>query len=190
MCLHAQLSRFIPVSAEESADLALILRCLETEPAVFTRENPLVHMSASGWIVNPDRTQVLMAYHNLYQSWAWLGGHADGDENLLRVALREAQEESGLRHVRPVLEDIFSVEVLPVLGHWKRGRYVSSHIHLNMTYLLEADDGQAVRAKPDENSGVRWFPLDEAVAASSEEWMRDHVYQKLNGKLRAGGLTK
>ena len=180
-----QLAAFTPFNAEEAADLALIRRCLETEPAVFTRENQLAHMSASGWIVNRERTKVLMVYHNLYQSWSWLGGHADGDEHLLRVALREAQEESGLTHVRPVSEDIFSVEVLPVFGHWKRGAYVPSHIHLNVTYLLEADDHEPLIIKPDENSGVRWFTPEEALAATSEEWMRDHIYQKLINKLDA-----
>ena len=126
-----------------------------------------------------------MAYHNLYQSWSWLGGHADGDEDLLRVALKEAREESGLANIIPVTEGIFSAEALPVFGHMKRGVYVPSHTHLNVTYLLEADEMEATHIKPDENSGVRWFELDEALAAVSEDWMREHIYEKLNAKLRA-----
>jgi len=185
MELIRQLETFKPSNEEEAADLRLALECLRNEKHIFTRENGLVHMTASAWIVNRERTKVLMAYHNLYQSWAWLGGHADGDENLLRVALREAQEESGLAHVRPVSEAIFSVESLPVFGHWKRGAYVPSHIHLNVTYLLEADEGDTLHEKPDENSAVGWFGLDEALEKVSEEWMRDHIYQKLNEKLRA-----
>lgn len=183
MTLAEQLRRFVPFNEEEARDRDLILTCLEREPDVFTRENALVHMTASCWIVNPTRTRILMAYHNLYQSWAWLGGHADGDENLLRTALREAQEESGVVHVRPVSEEIFSVEALPVFGHWKRGQYVSCHTHLNVTYLLEADDEDELHIKPDENSGVRWFTPEEALRAVSEDWMREHVYQKLNAKL-------
>ena len=80
-----------------------------------------------------------MAYHRLYDSWAWLGGHADGDRDLLAVALREVREESGLAEVHPVSEDLYSLEILTVDGHEKHGRYVSSHLHLNVTYLLEAD---------------------------------------------------
>lgn len=95
-----------------------------------------------------------MAYHRLYDSWAWLGGHADGDRDLLAVALREVREESGLTEVRPVSEDLYSLEILTVDGHEKHGRYVSSHLHLNVTYLLEADPSAAIRPKPDENS--RW----------------------------------
>ena len=69
-------------------------------------------------------------------------------------------------------------------GHVKRGQYVSSHLHLNVTYLLEADDSAQVTVKPDENSAVGWFPLDDAVAASNEPWFRERVYSKLNAKLR------
>lgn len=185
MELIRELEAFVPFNQEEAADLALVLDCLRREGNIFTRENSLVHMTASAWIVNRERTKVLMAFHNLYQSWAWLGGHADGDENLLRVALKEVQEESGLAHVRPVSEAIFSVESLPVFGHMKRGKYVSSHIHLNVTYLMEADEADAIHEKPDENSAVGWFGLDEALEKVSEEWMRDHIYQKLNEKLRA-----
>ena len=82
-------------------------------------------------------TRFLMAYHNIYDSWAWTGGHADGEADFLKVAIREAMEETGITRVTPVTEDIFSLEVLTVDGHEKKGAYVSSHLHLNVTYLLE-----------------------------------------------------
>ena len=85
--------------------------------------------------------------------------------------------------MRPVSERIYSLEILTVDGHEKRGQYVSSHLHLNVTYLLEADPAEAVRCKPDENSRVAWFPLAEAVAASAEPWFRQRIYGKLNAKL-------
>ena len=184
MELIRKLESFVPWNEEEAADRELICQCLQSEPEIFTRKNELVHMTASAWIVNRERTKVLLAFHNLYQSWAWLGGHADGDGDLLRVALKEAREESGLAHVRPVSEDIFSVESLPVFGHFKRGQYVPSHIHLNVTYLLEADETDPLFIKADENSGVRWFTLDDAIAACTEPWMQKHIYTKLNQKLR------
>lgn len=126
-----------------------------------------------------------MAYHNLYDAWAWLGGHADGEADLLQVAMREAVEESGLPDVRPVDGEIFSVEILTVDGHEKHGRYVSSHLHLNLTFLLEADPKAPLHHKPDENGLVAWFRPEEAVAASSEPWFRRRIYTKLNEKLRA-----
>ena len=142
-------------------------------------------MTASAWVTNERRDRILMAYHKIYDSWAWLGGHADGERDLLAAAMREVREESGVVHVRPVMEDIFSLEVLTVDGHEKRGRYVSSHLHLNVTYLLIADDTDTLTVKPDENSGVRWFTPDGAVEASSEPWYRERIYKKLNAKLAA-----
>lgn len=184
MSLEQQLLAYTPYNEQEARDRELILRCLKDEADLFTRKNDLVHMTASAWIVNAERTKVLMAYHNLYQSWAWLGGHADGETDLLAVALKEAQEESGLAHVRPIMEQIYSVESLHVCGHVKRGQYVSSHIHLNVTYLLEADENDPLFIKADENSGVAWFAPEEAEAVCTEPWMRDHIYHKLNEKLR------
>lgn len=185
MTLEQQLLSYRAWNEQEARDREVILRCLRGEPDVFTRSNPLAHMTASAWIVSPNRARVLMAYHNVYHSWAWLGGHADGDTDLLRVALREAREESGLVHVRPVTGELFSLEVLTVEGHIKRGAYVPSHLHLNVTYLLEADEGEALTVKPDENSGVRWFTLEESETAPSEAWFCARVYHKLNCKLRA-----
>lgn len=184
MDLQEQVERYIPYNEQEERDRQLILKCLREEPDVFTRKNALAHMTASGWVVNRSRDRALMAYHKIYDSWSWLGGHADGETNLLQVALREVREESGVRTVRPVSGDIFSLEVLTVDGHIKKGSYVSSHLHLNVTYLLEAGEEEPLRVKSDENSGVAWFGLEEAVKASSEPWFQKWVYAKLNEKLK------
>ncbi len=176
--LRKRLEAYSPMNEQEQSDRRLMLQYMEIFPNLLTRENELAHFTASCWIVNPDRTKVLMAFHNLYQSWAWLGGHADGEENLLNVALREAQEESGVSDARPVSEEIFSLEILGVDAHRKCGRHVSAHLHLNVTYLLEADDRLPVRPKPDENSAVRWLLADTVLQEVSEPEMRV-VYRKL-----------
>ena len=111
------------------------------------------------------------------------GGHVEPGESFTGAVIREVREESGLEAVRPVSRDIYSLEILTVDGHEKRGRYVSSHLHLNLTYLLEADPAAPLRCKPGENSQVAWFGLEEAVAASSEPWFQKRVYSKLNEKL-------
>lgn len=182
--LIRQIRDYRPFNEQEEMDRKLILRCLEMEKDVFTRNNGVAHFTASAWVVNQTRTRVLMAYHNIYHSWSWLGGHADGEEDLLQVAVREVQEESGLKQVRPVSGEIYSMEVLTVDGHVKKGTYVSSHLHLNLTYLLEADEADVLRIKEDENSGVAWFVPEEAVTASSEPWMRERIYRKLNEKMK------
>ena len=182
--LMDQLRAFTPYNAQEEMDRALILDQLERVPDIFSRENRLAHMTASAWVLSPSHNRVLMAYHNIYNSWSWLGGHADGEIDLLAVALREVREESGIATVRAISPLPISVESLTVDGHVKRGQYVSSHLHLNVTYLLEADDRGAFHAKPDENSAVGWFAPDDAVAASTEPWFREHIYSKLNEKVR------
>ena len=184
MVLRKQIEAYQPFNEQEERDKELILEYMAENPNIFLRESRLAHMTASAWIVNKERTKILMAYHNIYNSWSWLGGHADGETDLLKVALREAREESGLRNVRPVSEDIYSLESLTVDGHIKKGKYVSSHLHLNVTFLLEADEEDSLSVKPDENSGVAWFGLEEAIKASTEEWFRENVYAKLNEKLK------
>lgn len=196
-----QIEAYEPYNEQEARDKEIILSMLtETERMgedIFSRENRMAHMTASAWVVNRDRTKVLLAYHNIYNSWAWLGGHADGERNLLSVAVREVCEESGLTpaHVRPAwlisqkgdlsqgsAGDIFSLEVLAVGGHFKKGEYISSHLHLNVTYLLESDEEETLYKKEDENSSVKWFLPEEALAASSELWFAEHIYRKLNEK--------
>ena len=181
--LEKMIKAFIPFNEQEERDQYLLLDSLKQE-GVFTRDNRFCHFTASAWVVNERRDKVLMAYHNLYNSWAWLGGHADGNEDLLAVALKEVKEESGLSYVRPVSEGIFSLESLTVDGHIKNGVYVSSHLHLNVTFLIEGKENESLQIKEDENSDVAWFSLEEAVAASNEKWFRENVYTKLNDKLK------
>ena len=184
MNLKEELEQYEPFNEQEEKDREVILKWLAMDPdTLYTRANTAAHLTASAWVVNPAKTKVLMAYHNIYNSWAWLGGHADGNEDLLQVAMKEVREESGIREVHPLSEKIFSIEALTVDGHIKKGEYVSSHIHLNITYLLEADPDQPLHHKADENRAAAWFDLEEVYVKSSELWFTEHIYRKLNEKL-------
>lgn len=182
--LISQIQAYEPYNEQERVDKEVTLDYMRNNEDIFLRTNLKAHMTASAWIVNKDRTHVLMIYHNIYDSWAWTGGHADGDQDLLAVAVREAKEETGV-DAFPVSEDIYSIELLNVHGHIKRGAYVPCHMHINVTYLLEADDSIPVRAKTDENKAVQWFDLDQVLKMPSkaEQWMTDNIYSKLNAKL-------
>ena len=177
--LIRQIEQYIPFNEQEQQDKAQMLAFARSGVALLTRDNPVVHLTASAWVVSPDRKQVIMVYHNLYRSWSWMGGHADGDANLLRVAKKEVMEECGLKELRVVSPDIFSLEILCVDGHEKKGRYLSSHLHLNVTYLFEADPAQELRIKPDENSGVAWVHVEDIPKKSSEVWFCERIYSKL-----------
>ncbi len=169
---------FEPGCTQERRDQEAMLFYLATFEDLLTRENPLLHVTVSAWTMNPRRDQVLMVYHNIYQAWSWVGGHADGDRDLISVAERELTEETGLKEFRLVSPAPLSLEILGVQGHEKQEAYVSSHLHLNVTYFFEAPQHQPLKVKPDENAGVAW----RGVAAVREDQREKHmqkIYQKL-----------
>lgn len=188
MGLYQQIKEYIPYNEQEARDREMMLRFMERNPDYLERTNKTAHFSTSLWVVNPDRTKILMIYHNIYRSWSWIGGHADGEEDLKAVALRELFEETGVKNARLVSGDIFSLESLTVDGHEKRGEYVSSHLHLNVTYLAVAREEDELVVKPDENSGVRWFETEEGLEACVEQWIVERVYRKLVEKVRCLGI--
>ena len=165
--LISQIKKYKAFNEQEEKDKYLLLEWIMDNEDAFSRENKIAHITATGW--------------------SWVGGHADGETDLLAVAMREVKEETGIKKVCPVTEDIFSLESLTVDGHIKNGSYISSHLHLNITYLLEADSEETVSIKEDENSGVAWFAPEEALKKSSEPWFVAHIYKKLLDKMDETG---
>lgn len=179
------IAAYIPRSEDEAADKEMILSYMRQYPdTILSRENRIAHLTASGFVLSGDGKWVLMAHHNIYRVWAWTGGHADGDGNLLAVALREAREETGAGHIRPLSPSIASLEILPVWGHVKRGAYVPSHLHLNVSYLLTADREGPLTIREGENTQVGWLPADQLLEYTNE-WQMDKVYTKLLERGRA-----
>lgn len=179
--IAALLEGYRPHDPREAQDLACLRRYMARWPDLLSRENTALHFSASGLILDERHTQTLLCWHNLYKSWSWTGGHADGDGDLLAVALREAQEETGAVCTAPGGR-LLGVDILPVWAHEKRGAPVASHLHLNLTFLLQAQRAAPLTAKPDENSGVAWFALERLPEISSEPDMRP-VYRRLLERL-------
>ena len=184
MSLREQILAFVPGNEQETRDKEELLSWLDSGIDIYTRRCNAAHLTASGWVVSPDKKQVLLAYHNLYDSWAWLGGHADGEADLQAVAKREVLEESGLADCKTLSDGIFSLEILTVDGHEKHGSYISSHLHLNVTYLFEADPSAPLRCKPDENKAVAWFPAEQVLEKSTEKWFCERIYSKLIEKVQ------
>ncbi len=187
MALLKDLQRYEPFNEQEAADKQVILDALRNNSPACWDRSAQAHMACSIWTVDPSRTQTLAVYHNIYDSWSWIGGHADGEQDLATVSLRELQEETGVTgKLLPCGPgDIYSCEVLTVDGHVKRGSYVSSHLHLNVTYLAVADLNEPIRIKEDENSAVAWMPIEELYSRSTEPWIRERIYRKLIDKLNA-----
>ena len=188
--LKENINNFVPYNEQEEVEKNIMLKFINDFDDVLTRENVYGHFTSSAFVLNKERTKILMVYHKIYNSWAWTGGHSDGDSNLLYVAMKEAKEETGIKNVKPILNDIYSLELISVRGHIKKGKYVASHTHFNVTYLLEADENEEIHIKEDENIGVKWVPIDEILDATSETWVRDRVYSKIINKMKKDGIIK
>lgn len=186
--LKENIKKFIPYNEQEEVERKIMLNYINDFDDVLTRQNEYGHFTSSAFILNKERTKCLMIYHKIYNSWAWTGGHSDGDTDLLYVAMKEAKEETGIKNVIPVSKDIYSLEIINGNGHEKRGKYVGSHVHLNVTYLLEADENEEIHIKEDENSGVKWVPINEILRVTSEHWVRDRVYAKIIDKMKKDGI--
>jgi 8-oxo-dGTP pyrophosphatase MutT (NUDIX family) len=180
--------QYQPENGEERGEKEVILQYITQFPeTILYRENEFAHMTSSGFIMNKALDKVLMVYHNIYDTWAWTGGHADGDEDLLNVAIKEAKEETGIQKIFPLTRDILSLDILPVWGHYKKGKYISTHMHLSAAYVLIGDEEDLLTIKPDENSGVKWIECS-CLESYIKEPKILPIYKKLIN--RARGLTK
>ncbi|NRT71615.1 NUDIX hydrolase [Clostridium beijerinckii] len=172
-----------PCNEQEMKDKEIILKYSSIFDDILTRDNEIIHMTSSAFVINKARSKVLMVHHNIYNSWAWTGGHADGEKDLLSVAIKEAGEETGVKNLIPVNNEIASIDILPVFGHVKKGKFVSPHLHASLAYIIEADETEKLIVKPDENSAVKWIPIDEINLFSNEQHMKK-VYDKIVFKIK------
>ncbi len=182
------IQQFVPYNEQEEVDKRIMLKYLNDYKNVLTRENEFGHFSSSAFVLNKERTKILMIYHNIFNSWSFVGGHCDGEDDFLRVAMREAKEETGIKSVKPIKDEIYSIEIINVDGHIKNGKYVGSHAHLNTTFLLEADENEEIRIKEDENSGVKWIPIDKIMENVTEKWVKENVYSKIIKKMKKDNI--
>lgn len=177
------IEKYVPECMQEESDKALILSYCRNNTDILDRENVTVHVTCSGFIVNEKIDKILFVHHNIRNTWTWSGGHADGDDDLLAVAIKEAQEETGLVAVKPLSAEIASVGIFPVYGHMKNGEYVCAHLHLSIAYLLIADDNEELVISPNENSAVKW--VDEGFINSENFDETDlRLYSKLLRRAR------
>lgn len=176
------IKNYIPYNEQEEKDKQFFIDC-ERKEQILTRENKMAHLTSSYFVINKARDKVLCTYHNIYKSWTWGGGHADGDDDMLYVAKKELEEETSIKDFKLLLDEPISIESIPVLGHIKRGKYVPAHIHLNVTYLFEASEEAELKIKPDENSNVAWLTFDELLEKSTENYMKP-IYKKIMERIK------
>ena len=174
---------YVAKCEQEEVDKQAINNYVDNNDDCLLRTNLTAHITSSAIIVNEQMDKVLFAHHNIYNSWAWVGGHNDGNPDLLEVALKEAKEETGVVNITPYSEELISLDVILVENHTKKGKYVGDHLHLNATFLLIADEEDELIIKEDENSGVKWFKISEVLKNINEERIKV-VYQKIFDRIK------
>ena len=171
------LKSYVPQNEQEREDLALIFYAEEKFGDILTRENKFCHMTAGAFVINKEHTKALCVFHNIFKTWACAGGHADGEDDMLHVAKRETKEETSLQNFEVLSDGPISVEILPIKGHERRGRFASAHVHLNVFYLFEADENEVVKICEDENSNIGWLEFGQLLLVC-EDYMQP-IYEKI-----------
>lgn len=154
----------LPLDAHEAAMTAEVIAFAEAHPDCLLRSCLEGHLTGSAWIVSPDRKHTLLTHHHKLDKWLQLGGHADGDGDLLAVALREAREESGLAHFKVVTAEVFDVD-----RHWIPARKTEpAHYHHDLRFILEADPAEPLVIS-NESKDLAWVELTKVTSLNSEE---------------------
>lgn len=181
--IYESIIDYVPVNEQEMKDKEKILEYFRYSNNILDRDNVLWHLTSSAFVVNESMTHTLMVYHNIFGGFIYPGGHADGNANLLEVAIRETMEETGVI-ASPINEDIFGIQINTVKGHVKHGKYISAHSHLDIIYLLSVlnEDMKKIKVLESENKDVRWFPIDQCYGDEVIPWVRP-INEKLVKKL-------
>ena len=154
------------LDAHERSMAEEILRFVEREPRCAERSTVEGHLTGSAWIVDPTGRLTLLTHHRKLNKWLQLGGHADGDLDLLAVAVKEAQEESGLMRLRVLSPRLFDVD-----RHWIPPRKQEpGHWHYDLRFLLAADAQEAV-VLTDESHELAWIEISRMAEYNPEESM-------------------
>jgi 8-oxo-dGTP pyrophosphatase MutT (NUDIX family) len=162
--LQAHASR--AADAHEAAMVADTIAFVEAHEDCLLRSCEPGHLTGSAWIVSPDRTRTLLTHHHKLDKWLQLGGHADGEGDLLAASLREAREESGLTIVRALSPEIFDVD-----RHWIPPRKSDpGHYHYDVRFLFEADPAEPL-AITSESKALAWVQLERVSSLNPEESM-------------------
>lgn len=135
------------------------------EPGCFERTTAEGHFTGSAWIVHPTRDHVLLTHHRKLNKWLQLGGHADGVENLLEVALTEAIEESGIQGFDVIESSIFDVDIHVIPAR----KSDPEHLHYDVRYFLRAKADRYIIS--DESHDLAWVAVNDIVSLTNEESM-------------------
>lgn len=165
---------YTPSDVRERVAKARILEFVDKSPDCFLRSNLAGHITGSCWLVDPDCKEVLLTHHKKIGAWLQLGGHADGDPDILRVALREAEEESGVIGITPVCHQIFDLDI-HFIPEYKN---VVGHLHYDIRFALKAP--QRKFDVSEESHDLAWISIaalaadpttNESLSRMAKKWI-------------------
>ena len=147
---------------EEALLLGAFLELLQ-HPRAFHRDHLPGHITGSAWILDETKTFALLTHHAKLNRWLQPGGHADGDENIINVALREATEETGLQSLKVARHSIFDLDIhaIPARENFPQ------HLHYDIRILLHASKKEKP-AVTEESHDLQWVPLAQVPQQSGQ----------------------
>lgn len=165
--LLEKLGNYHPIDLLESGFVADTINFVSSSDSCFSSEHsPSIkgHVTGSAWLLNVDKTKVLLTHHKKLDRWLQLGGHSDGNPNVLETALREAREESGISAIMPILDDIFDIDVHEIPAK----KNTPKHFHYDIRFLLSTVNTDAF-IKTEESHSLSWLSIDEVETYNSDE---------------------
>lgn len=158
------LARYAETHPERREVAERILEFVTATPDCFCRSCLQGHITGSAWLLNPAGDKALLTLHRNLKRWMQLGGHADGDSDVLRVALREATEESGIEGIIPLCGEIMDVDIHPIPARPAKGE--PAHFHYDIRFLMRAPHERF--AISDESDDLAWWSLEDIQARRAE----------------------
>lgn len=165
--LIEKLEKYKANSEVEELDRKTILKFVKDHEDCFERSRLSGHVTGSCWLENYDGTKFLLTKHKKLKSWVQLGGHADGDSDIIRVSLKEAHEESGLKNIELISADIFDLGV-HLIPKYKN---IPQHYHYDIRFLLRASNLNENIIMSNESTDLDWFsdiPKDNPTEANRD----------------------
>ncbi|MCH7719515.1 MAG: NUDIX hydrolase [Planctomycetes bacterium] len=162
--LLAKLIAYTPTTKAETRAHGRIVEFIGTHADCFERSLTVGHITGSAWLLDATGSKALLTHHRKLGKWLQLGGHADGDPDVLAVALRETTEESGLTDIRALSDEVFDVDVHRIRAHGD----APAHDHYDIRFLLQATSDDPIRIS-DESIDLRWFTHEEVPQLDTDE---------------------
>jgi 8-oxo-dGTP pyrophosphatase MutT (NUDIX family) len=172
------LERYLPAGPQEQIFKKEMLAFMQTHENCFERSLEIGHITASSWLLSKQGDKALLTHHAKLNRWFQLGGHCDGDSNVLAVAIKEAQEESGVCAIKPLSTAIFDIDIHLIPENKKE----KAHYHYDIRFLLQIKSDDLIQVSA-ESHALAWFgndpaalpPVDASVLRMFNKWVERRV---------------